>query len=127
MIIFAQRLLPCVYYSSPLYWASVICCWHSTHSPADLDSLKREILQLRTEVNQIQLNIETSQKKFRKGILVATIGYSVTIAGGLMLGRKYDDVGKVLLVTGGATGITGTFMMVDAFKFLAQKPPSPPR
>jgi hypothetical protein len=96
-------------------------------SPAELDSLKREILQLRTEVNQIQLNIETSQKKFRKGILVATIGYSVTIAGGLMLGRKYDDVGKVLLVTGGATGITGTFMMVDAFKFLAQKPPSPPR
>ena len=92
-------------------------------SPADLDSLKREILQLRTDVNQIQLNIETSQKKFKKGILVATIGYTVTIAGGLMLGRKYDDVGKVLLVTGGVTGITGTFMMVDAFKFLAQKPP----
>ena len=88
---------------------------------ADDDSLKNEILKLRTDVDQIQLNLDVSQKKFQKGILVATIGYSVTIAGGLMLGRKYDDAGKVLLVTGGITGITGTFMMVDAFKYLNRK------
>ncbi|MCU0369021.1 MAG: hypothetical protein MUF39_09355 [Cyclobacteriaceae bacterium] len=88
---------------------------------ADVDSLKNEILKLRTDVDQIQLNLDVSQKKFKKGILVATIGYSVTIAGGLMLGRKYDDAGKVLLVTGGITGITGTFMMVDAFKYLNRK------
>lgn len=94
-------------------------------STADLDSLKQQILKLNTEVNQIQVNLETSQKKFQKGILVATIGYSVTIAGGLMLGRKYDDAGKVLLVTGGVTGITGTFMMVDAFKYLNPKKRQP--
>jgi hypothetical protein len=88
---------------------------------ADVDSLKNEILKLRADVDQIQLNLDVSQKKFQKGILVATIGYSVTIAGGLMLGRKYDDAGKVLLVTGGITGITGTFMMVDAFKYLNRK------
>lgn len=87
----------------------------------DVEALKQEILKLNEEVDQIQLNLQTSQKKFQKGILVATIGYSVTIAGGLMLGRKNDDLGKVLLVTGGVTGITGTFMMVDAFKYLNRK------
>jgi hypothetical protein len=88
---------------------------------ADIDSLKQQILKLNTEVSEIQLNMDVSQKKFQKGILVATIGYTVTIAGGLMLGRKYDDAGKVLLVTGGITGITGTFMMVDAFRYLSPK------
>ena len=87
---------------------------------ADVDSLKKEILQLKTEVRTIQLNLVQGEKKFKRGIIVATIGYSVTIAGGLMLGRKYDDLGKVLLVTGGATGITGTVMMFDAFKYLGR-------
>jgi hypothetical protein len=87
---------------------------------ADIDSLKKEILQLKTEVRTIQLNLVQGEKKFKRGIIVATIGYSVTIAGGLMLGRKYDDLGKVLLVTGGATGITGTVMMFDAFKYLGK-------
>jgi len=92
----------------------------------DIDALKKEILQLRADVDQIQLNLETSEKKFKKGIVVATIGYTVTIAGGLMLGRKYDEAGKVLLVAGGATGITGTFMMTNAFKYLSRKRPISP-
>lgn len=87
-------------------------------TPESLDQLKKEILELKTEVKSIQTNLSTSQKKFRTGIAVATIGYSVTIAGGLMLGRRNDDLGKVLLVAGGATGITGTVLMVDAFRFL---------
>jgi hypothetical protein len=87
------------------------------HEPS-LDSLKKEILQLRTDVDQIQLNLATSHKKFKRGILAATIGYSVTIAGGLMLGRENDDVGQALLIAGGVTGITGTILMVDAFKYL---------
>lgn len=87
---------------------------------ADLDSLKQEILSLKTEVRNLELDMATGEKKFKRGILIATIGYSVTIAGGLMLGRKYDDVGKVLLVTGGATGIVGTVLMVDSFKYLGR-------
>ena len=86
-----------------------------------LDSLKREILAVRTEVNSIQINLAMSKKKFQRGIVVATIGYSVTIAGGLMLGRAQDDLGKVLLVTGGTTGLIGTVMLVDAFKYLSPK------
>ncbi len=84
----------------------------------DVEDLKRQILLLQADVETIQLNLSQSQNKFKQGIIVATIGYSVTIAGGLMLGRKNDDLGKVLLVSGGITGITGTFMMADAFKYL---------
>lgn len=86
----------------------------------EVDQLKKEVLRLQQEVEQIQINLGESESKFRRGIVVATIGYSVTIAGGLMLGRKYDDLGKVLLVSGGITGITGTFMMADAFKYLGR-------
>ena len=85
---------------------------------ANTDSLKQVILEIRADIDQINLNLATSQKKFKKGIAVATIGYAVTIAGGLMLGRKNDGLGKVLLVTGGATGVTGTVLMVDAFRYL---------
>ncbi len=86
---------------------------------SSIDSLRAEVLKLDQQVQTIELNIETSQKKFRSGILIATIGYSVTIAGGLMLGRENDELGQVLLVTGGATGIYGTYRMVDAFRFLS--------
>jgi hypothetical protein len=98
---------------------SVNTIWAQSQ-PASVDSLKQEVLKLRADVDRIQLNLTTGEKKFKRGIVVATIGYSVTIAGGLMLGRKYDDAGKVLLVAGGATGITGTIMMMDAFKYLGK-------
>jgi hypothetical protein len=86
----------------------------------DVDQLKKEILLLQTEVENIQLNLAQSQNKFKRGIGIATLGYTVTIAGGLMLGRKNDDLGKGLLIAGGVTGITGTIMMVDAFKYLGR-------
>lgn len=86
----------------------------------ELDSLKREILEIRADVENINLNLEKSRAKFQRGILVATIGYTVTIAGGLMLGRENDQVGQALLIAGGVTGITGTYMLVDAFKFLGR-------
>ncbi|MDH4090081.1 MAG: hypothetical protein OEV74_14920 [Cyclobacteriaceae bacterium] len=86
----------------------------------NVEDLKKEILQLREDVDLIQMNLAEGETKFKRGIVVATIGYCVTIAGGLMLGRSQDDLGKVLLVSGGATGITGTVMMVDAFKYLGR-------
>lgn len=86
----------------------------------DLTELKQEILLLNQNVETIQLNLGKAENKFKRGIGLATLGYSVTIAGGLMLGRKNDDLGKVLLVSGGVMGITGTILMVDAFKFLGR-------
>lgn len=89
-------------------------------TPPDLEQLKKEILLLNDKVDNIQVNLGQSHTKFKRGIAVATIGYTMTIAGGLMLGRKNDDLGKGLLVAGGATGITGTILMVDAFKYLGR-------
>ena len=54
------------------------------------------------------------------GILVATLGYTLTITGGLMLGRENDKIGQALLVTGGATGTVGTVLMIDSFKYLGR-------
>jgi len=96
--------------------------------PSSYDSLKRRIIALESGVNEINLNLEQSQKKFQSGILIATIGYTTTIAGGLMLGRKYDETGQALLVAGGVTGVIGTYKMVDAFRFLTgnkKKKPKP--
>ena len=82
------------------------------------DSLYAELLKIQADVDHIKLNLGRAEKRFRKGIVVSTIGYTTVITGGLMLGRKHDELGKALLVTGGITGVTGTIMMVDAFRFL---------
>ena len=86
---------------------------------AQIDSLKREILQMKVDIQEVSFNLDQSRKKFKNGLLIATLGYAVTITGGLMLGRENDDLGKVLLVTGGVTGVTGTAIMLDAFNSLS--------
>ncbi len=84
------------------------------------DSLRAQVLALQNDVQTIQINLALSQKKFQRGMALATLGYTVTIAGGLMLGRQNDQLGQGLLVAGGITGITGTFMLVDSFKYLGR-------
>ncbi|MCC5931986.1 MAG: hypothetical protein JJU28_22265 [Cyclobacteriaceae bacterium] len=88
--------------------------------PPDIESLKKEILQMRSDIDLVQVNIGKSHQRFKVGIAAATLGYSVTIAGGLMLGRENDQLGQALLVAGGAIGLTGTVLLVDAFKFLGR-------
>lgn len=89
-------------------------------TPATEEDLKKQVLELNQRVTQVQLNLETSERKFKRGIMVATIGYSLTITGGLMLGRSNDQLGQVLLITGGATGAIGTVLMIDSFKYLGR-------
>ena len=83
------------------------------------DSLKSEIIKLEVEVQTINLNLNQAQAKFQTGLIIATIGYATTITGGLMLGRENDELGQVLLVAGGTTGIYGTYKMFDAFRYLS--------
>jgi len=90
------------------------------HAQTRIDSLKNEIMEVKLDVENINLNLEKSKAKFQRGILVATLGYSITIAGGLMLGRSNDELGQALLITGGVTGGIGTYMLVDAFKYLGR-------
>ncbi len=88
--------------------------------PMSEEEMKQQILLLQTDVTNIQLNLAKSEKTFKRGMAVATLGYAVTIAGGLMLGRKNDQLGQGLLIAGGATGAVGTVLLVDSFKYLGR-------
>lgn len=93
----------------------------SSAQSSSYDSLKTEIINLNLRVDEVELNLQEAKQKFQSSILIATIGYTTTITGGLMLGRKNDQLGQTLLVAGGATGLIGTYKMVDAFKYLTGK------
>ncbi|SFN78490.1 hypothetical protein SAMN04488519_10246 [Algoriphagus ornithinivorans] len=89
------------------------------------DSLKRTILALDQEVYEVKLNLHQAQSQLKTGIFVATMGYTITIIGGQLLGSN-PDLGKSLLYVGGATGIAGTFVLVKGFKKLSLRAPDPP-
>lgn len=86
----------------------------------EFDSLKSIVFDLKTDIGQIELNLQKSEKKLRTGMLISTIGYSVVIIGGQLLGGENNDLGEALLYTGGAIGIGGTLMLFQGFKLLNQ-------
>lgn len=88
------------------------------------DSLKNAMVQLDQELYQVQLNLHKSQKQLQNGIFVATLGYTVTIIGGQLLGTK-PELGETLLYVGGATGIVGTVILFKGFKKISLGPPIP--
>jgi len=90
------------------------------------DSLKRAITSIEADLYQVQLNLNQSKKQLQSGILVATLGYTVTIIGGQLLGTK-PQLGETLLYVGGATGIVGTVVLFKGFKKISLGPPIPPR
>lgn len=90
------------------------------------DSLKKSVTRLEADLYQVQLNLHQSQKQLKNGILVATLGYTVTIIGGQLLGTK-PQLGETLLYVGGATGIVGTVVLFKGFKKISLGPPIPPR
>lgn len=91
---------------------------------ASYDSLKRAIIQMDQELYQVQLNLHQAQNQLKTGILVATLGYTVTIIGGQLLGNE-PEVGKTLLYVGGATGIVGTVILFKGFNKISLGPPYP--
>jgi hypothetical protein len=92
----------------------------------NLDSLVRAVTILENEIYEVKLNLHQSQKQLKTGILVATVGYSVTILGGQLLGSN-PDLGKALLYAGGAIGITGTVVLVKGFNKISIGPPRRPK
>jgi hypothetical protein len=90
------------------------------------DSLKRSLTQVESELYQVKLNLHQSQSQLKSGILIATLGYTVTIIGGQLLGTR-PRVGETLLYVGGATGIVGTVVLFKGFKKISLGPPLPPR
>ncbi|EOZ96951.1 hypothetical protein A33Q_1869 [Indibacter alkaliphilus LW1] len=93
---------------------------------ARLDSLEKTVLLLEKEVYNINLNLHQSQSQLKAGILVATVGYTVTIIGGQLLGTR-PQLGEALLYAGGAIGIAGTVVLVRGFNKISLGPPRPPK
>ena len=89
---------------------------------ASLDSLKYAIINLQEEVQVIETNLYRSKKTLKTGVFIATLGYTVTIIGGQLLGTK-PELGEALLYTGGAIGITGTVILVKGFNKISLGPP----
>lgn len=88
----------------------------------NLDSLVNQVLALEEDLYQVKLNLHQSQKRLKTGIFIATVGYSVTILGGQLLGTR-PQLGKTLLYTGGAIGIGGTVTLVSGFNKISLGPP----
>lgn len=92
----------------------------------NLDSLVNAVVNLENEIYGVKLNLHQSQRKLKTGILVATVGYTVTIIGGQLLGTR-PQLGEALLYTGGAIGIAGTVVLVKGFNKISLGPPRMPR
>ena len=90
-------------------------------SQAQIDSLKSQVLKLSVEVEDINLRLDKTQRRFKMGMIISTLGYSTVIAGGQMLGRDNDSLGQALLYVGGAVGVVGTYYLVDSFRHLKAK------
>lgn len=110
-----------------LFFLAGICSegFPQQFAPTPGDTLRPSLLQLQQDLYQVELNLHKAQKDLKVGILVATIGYSVTILGGQLLGEN-PDLGRSLLYVGGATGIGGTFFLVRGFKKISLGAPRPP-
>ncbi|MDN3202567.1 hypothetical protein [Algoriphagus sediminis] len=111
-----------------LFFFSLICSSHSLAQSLNYhptDTLQRTIIQVQQDLYEVELNLHKAQKDLTTGIIISTIGYSVTILGGQLLGDN-PDVGRALLYVGGATGITGTVFLIKGFKKLSVGPPRQP-
>lgn len=107
-----------------LFFASIfnLQAQQQEYSKQQLDSLKRAVFNLQQDVEQVQLNLYNSKKTLKTGIFIATLGYTVTIIGGQLLGTN-PEVGEALLYTGGAIGIAGTIVLVQGFNKISLGPP----
>jgi hypothetical protein len=115
-----------------VYIATFFTFWFFCHVNAqsqekiNLDSLVNAMVKLEKEVYEVQLNLHQSQKQLKTGIFVATLGYTVTIIGGQLLGTR-PELGEALLYTGGAIGIAGTVVLVKGFNKISLGPPRKPK
>jgi hypothetical protein len=96
-----------------------------TVPPLTQDSLQRSIVVLEKRVINIENNLYSSQKQLKTGIFIATLGYTVTIIGGQLLGTR-PALGETLLYVGGGIGITGTVVLVRGFNKISLGPPRQP-
>ncbi|MGB3586252.1 MAG: hypothetical protein WBA23_06920 [Tunicatimonas sp.] len=92
-------------------------------SPTSLnqDSLRAEIMQLRTELEETQTNLRISHNRFRTGILTSAIGYSIVILGGVLGGSEdYAEWGQPLIFAGGVVGVAGAIFIFNSNTYIGR-------
>ena len=98
-----------------------------SQNQSQVDSLKREILQLQVDVENTQNNLRLYSKSFKRGILTSAIGYSIVITGGVLLGTdNFSEWGQPLIFTGGVVGFGGAIMLFRSNRFVLKAAESPP-
>lgn len=84
-----------------------------------IDSLKREIMKLQVDLEGTQSNLRLSHKRFKRGIFTSAIGYSIVIAGGILLGTdNLNEWGQPLIFAGGVVGFAGAIMLYNSNKYI---------
>jgi hypothetical protein len=71
-----------------IVWLVILAGTSQAQTLIPEDTLRQQVLRLQQDMDRVKVNLGQAQAKFQRGIAFATIGYSVTIAGGLMLGRE---------------------------------------
>lgn len=101
---------------------------HAQQSPyqGEVEDLKKEILSLKSQQEVTLQYLDKYRKRFNFGLIMATIGYTTVVAGGQLLGGSNDDLGRGMLYVGGALGIAGTVVLIDAGKFMKRATNPPP-
>lgn len=90
------------------------------------DSLKQEILKLQLDLEHTQTNLRLSSKSFKRGIFTSAIGYSIVIAGGILLGTdNLNSWGQPLIFAGGVVGFSGAVMLYNANRYIGRAGESP--
>lgn len=117
-----QKILLTIFFS----FLFLGCIKAQTYEKPNFDSLVNAVVNLEKEIYEVKLNLHQSQKHLKTGIFVATLGYTVTIIGGQLLGTR-PELGEALLYTGGAIGIAGTVVLVKGFNKISLGPPKKPR
>jgi len=98
-----------------------------SQNQTQVDSLKREILQLQVDVENTQNNLRLYSKSFKRGILTSAIGYSIVITGGVLLGTdNLSEWGQPLIFAGGVIGFGGAVMLFRSNRFVLKAAESPP-
>ncbi len=101
--------------------SNLACAQTTPSTDLNPDSLRAEILNLRTDLDHTRANLLASHKRFRRGILVSGIGYTVTIIGGILLGSEdYSDWGQPLVLAGGVIGFSGAILLLNSNRFIGQ-------
>lgn len=96
-------------------------CFEQLHAQNNqqIDSLKREILNLKVDLEGTQANLRLSHKRFKQGIFTSAIGYSIVIAGGILLGTdNLNEWGQPLIFAGGVVGFAGAIMLYNSNKYI---------